>query len=99
VPEGSGFAGGATVFLWAIGGVVAAIAAGVVAVKRLSPRALRLTFVAVVILTGLAVAWVGSRIGGRASSGLPGGVRLRFASGERAIPEVPVSDRRSRRAG
>lgn len=86
VAQGSGFAGGATVFWWAIGGVVAAIAAGVLAVKRLSNRALQLTFVAVVILTGLVVAWVGSRLGGRASSGMRGVVTLHAASGAQTTP-------------
>jgi hypothetical protein len=62
VPEGSGLAGGATVFLWALGGVISAIVGGSLAVSRLSARAQRLMLLGSLVLTILIFVLMAARI-------------------------------------
>jgi CHASE2 domain-containing sensor protein len=80
VPEGNGLAGGATVFLWAMGGLVAGIIGGAVAVSRLPVRAQRRVFLVCVVLAVLVLAGIGVRIARQAEWLPPGGTGA-FRSG------------------
>jgi hypothetical protein len=62
VPADAGLAAGATVFLWAAGGAVAALFAGIVLALRLTPRARRAIVLVTAVLSLLALLWVGVRI-------------------------------------
>lgn len=62
VPRDSGLAGGATVFLWALGGVAVGIIGGTVAGRRLSLRAQRRTFLVCAVLAVVVLAAFAFRI-------------------------------------
>ena len=52
--------GGATLFLWALGGLVVGIIGSAMAVRRLSMRAQRLAFLVAALLTAVMLLWIGS---------------------------------------
>jgi hypothetical protein len=58
VPAGAGLAGGATVFLWAVGGMVVALVGGLVVTHRLTVRALRITCLLTAALAALVFGWM-----------------------------------------
>ena len=62
VRGGDGLAGGATVFLWAAGGTLFALVAGIVLARRLSARARRTAALVAVALALPVLIWLGSRI-------------------------------------
>lgn len=68
--EGDDLAGGATVFLWAMGSTVFALVAGIVLARRLSARALRTVALVAAALAVAAGVWLGSRIA-QSGSALP----------------------------
>ncbi len=61
VPAGAGLAGGATVFLWALGGLVGGVIGGAMAVRRLSIRAQRRALLVAALLTAVLLGWLGTR--------------------------------------
>lgn len=61
VPPDAGLAGGATVFLWAVGGMTAGAIGGVVAVRRQSLRAQRRTLMVCALLAVIVLAALASR--------------------------------------
>lgn len=71
VPAGAGLAGGATVFVWGAGGLVAGAIGAVVLITRLSPAQFRIAFLAAVVLTVLGAAWMGTRVVSQQRSELP----------------------------
>lgn len=90
VPAGAGLAGGATVFLWAVGGVIVAVAAGAFAVGRLPARTQRILFFTALALAIVMIAWMGSRIAGRSVS--LGGPVVFAAERTQRIPFVERHD-------
>jgi hypothetical protein len=62
VADGSGLAGGATVFVYGVGGAVLAAIAGFVLTRRLTGARFRIAFALVVMLALLIAGWVAFRI-------------------------------------
>jgi hypothetical protein len=62
VPRDAGLAGGATVFLWAVGGMTAGAIGGAVAVRRQSLRAQRRTVMVCALLAVIVLAAFAFRI-------------------------------------
>ncbi len=68
VPEGNGLAGGATVFLWALGGMAFSIIAAAVAVSRLTVRMQRRLLLVCAALTALVLAAIAARMSAQTQS-------------------------------
>lgn len=92
VPEGSGLAGGATVFVYGVGGLFLGIVGAIVLVMRLPPARFRLAFLVAAALAVLAAVWVGLRLASQQAAVLwPDGI-VHAASSQR-YPALSPSER------
>ncbi len=92
VPAGAGLAGGATTFLWALGGLLVGAIGGTMVVTRLSVRAQRLAFLVAALLAAVMLAWIGSRAARQSVLCVPRAVTLHAAAFVQRYPPIARKD-------